>query len=108
MPTGPFWNEDNPLKPWGAFDPDSVIDIPFDWNDYFDGIGSIYGSHVVTAEEGLEVVASGHSDGKVTARFKKETGATLVVGRKYWIRCHIVAADGQEEDQTLYLKVREK
>ena len=108
MPTGDFWDETNPAKPFGLFDPDAVMDIPFDWTTYLTGIGSTYGSHVVTAQEGLEVVASSESEGVVTARFRKDPAETLTVGQKYWIRCHIVAADGQEEDQTLYLKITEK
>ena len=108
MPTGDFWDQTNPAKPFGLFDPDAVIDIPFDWTAYLTGIGSTYSSHVASAQEGLDVVSSSESDGVVTVRVRKDPAGSLSTGQKYWVRCHIVAADGQEEDQTLWLKITEK
>jgi hypothetical protein len=108
MTTGAFWNVDNPLKPWGPFDPDSVLDIPFDWATWLADIGGTYASHTITVASPLENPSSSHSAGIITARIQKLAGQTPVVGQKYPVLCRIVTSNGQKEDQTVYLKIREK
>lgn len=98
----------DPLKPFGPFDPEGVYDIPFDWASWLTGLSDTYASHVITCDPALTCVSSAHSAGVVTARFEASGSPALVAGRKYFIRCHIVTTSGQEEDQTLYLKVRDK
>lgn len=108
MTTGAAWNLDNPLKPWAYFDPDATRDIPFEWDLWLADIESTYASHTITVATGLQVVTSTQSAGVVKVRIKKAVAGTLVVGQKYAVTCHIVASNGEEEDQTLYLKIIEK
>jgi hypothetical protein len=109
MTTGSYWNVDNPLKPWGYHDKDSIIVYPFDWNDWLLDSGTTYASHTAVAELPLEVSISSHSAGVISVTVRTKAGEDPpTIGRKYSLRCHIVCADGQEEDQTVYLKIREK
>lgn len=108
MTTGAAWNVSNPLKPWALFDPDSTRDIPFEWDLWLTDIGSSYGSHVVIVEDGLECVSSSQSAGIIKVRIKKAVAGVLTVSTKYAVTCRITAANGEVEDQTLYLKIVEK
>ena len=108
MTTGAAWNVSNPLKPWAYFDADAVREIPFDWIDWLADIGASYASHVITTHVDLECTnpTSGHVAGVIGAFINKApAGADLVIGTKYWVTCHIVASDTQEDDQTLWLKI---
>lgn len=106
MTTGQAWNLENQLKPWAYFDADAIRDIPFEWDLWLADIGSTYASHTITvAAGGLECASSSQSGGTIKARIKKAVGGILTAGTKYAVTCHIVAANGEEEDQTLYLKI---
>ena len=106
--TGAFWDVTDPLKPFGLFDPNGVYDIPFDWAEWLAGLVDTYASHVITCDPALECTTSAEDEGVVVARFSATGTPALVANQKYFIRCHIVTTGGQEEEQTLYLKVREK
>jgi hypothetical protein len=108
MATGSAWNVDNPLKPWALFDADAVRDIPFEWDLWLADIGSTHSNHSATAQAGLEVVTTSEADGVILVRVRKDPEADLIAGQKYWVTCHMEAADGQEDDQTVYLKIAEK
>lgn len=112
MATGAAWQieEEEPdvPKPWAQFDTDAILDIPFDWATWLADKETSYASHTITTHASLECTQSPQSGGVIKARIKKAAAATLTVGTKYWVRCRIVAADGQEEDQTLYLKAADK
>lgn len=109
MPTtGEAWNLTNPLKPWALFDPDAKRDIPTDWNDWLDDIGSTYASHTIICATGLLCSASSESLGVITATIEADPAETLVVGRKYGVTYRIVAANGEQDDRTLYLKIKNR
>ena len=108
MTTGSAWNTSNPLKPWAYFDADSIRDIPFEWDLWLADIGSTYVSHTITVAEGLECTTSSQSAGIIKARIKKAAAGVLVSNQKYAITCHIIAANGEEEDQTVFLKIIDK
>ena len=108
MTTGAFWNVDNPLKPWGPFDPNGVYDIPFDWVTWLAALSDTYASHLIVVATGLECTTSSQTAGVVTARIRKDAMEDLTVGTKYAVTCRITTTSGQVEDQTVYLKVREK
>jgi hypothetical protein len=107
MTTGTFWNVDDPLKPWGYFDPDDTINIPFDFADWLTDQGTTYVSHTLTPDPLLTATTAGAIGGVVTAQVSKANAATLVIGTKYPITCQITCADGQKKSKTLYLKVKE-
>jgi hypothetical protein len=85
-------------------DPDARLDYPFDWSDWLPEGDSIE-SATVTAEAGVTV------DGTPTI-----VGGTKVVpyilggtvGQTYDVTCHIVTADGREDDRSITLVVKEK
>lgn len=109
MTTGAYWNvKDNPLKPWGWFDVNAKILYPFDWVTWLADSGTTYASHTCTAEAPLEIISSSQISGVIIAKVGVLSGETPVDGQKYAITCHIVCANGEEEDQTLYLKIRQK
>lgn len=116
MATGDAWiiEQEPPeelVKPWAWFDKDDILDIPFDWTLWLDDKETTYASHSVTTHADLECTnpTTGEAAGVIKSRIKKAAaGADLVANTKYWITCHIVAADGQESDQTLFLKTGSK
>jgi len=108
MTTGAYWNVSNPLKPWGYFDPNAVLDIPFDWATWLADIGGTHASHTITADTPLRSTASSEAAGVITVRIEAAVAGVFVIGQKYPVTCHIVTADGQEEDQTVFLKIMEK
>lgn len=112
MATGNFWNiTDDPLKPYGPFDPDGIYDIPFDWVTWLAGLAGgadTYLSHVITVQSGLQLMGSSGTGGLIIARIKASGSPVLILKKKYFINCHIVTVNGQEEDQTLYFKIVEK
>lgn len=108
MATGAYWNLTDPLKPWGYHDRDSIIIYPFDWNEWLADSGTSYASHTASVEDPLEVAATAQSAGIITVKVKTKAGGSPTVGQKYALKVHIVCANGEEEDQTVYLKIREK
>lgn len=108
MKTGIAWNVSNPLKPTALFDPDAIRDIPCDWSAWFTDIGDTYASHTVIADAPLEVVASAQAAQVITARIKIADGETAPVGQRYGVTFRVVSAGGQQDDQTLYLKIANK
>lgn len=107
MATGDFWNVDNPLKPWGRFDPDDVIIIPFDFSEWLTEQGTTYLDHALETAEGLEAATVSASAGVILVKVSKAAGETLEEGEKYGVTCQIECADTQKRSMTLYLKVTE-
>lgn len=109
MATGAAWDLTNPLKPVALFDPDAVRDIPFEWDAWLADIGSTHASHeAYVVPGGLQVVSSSEAGGVVKVRVQKDPAGTLTPGVKYSVRCRIVAANGEQDDQTVWLKITEK
>lgn len=106
--TGNAWLTDNAGRSYCLFDKDSKLDFPFDWADWLEEEGSTYGSHTITCEAPLECTASAQLAGVIVARIKVQDGESVVNGKKYYVLCHIIAANTEEEDQTVYLKVKPK
>lgn len=109
MPTGDFWNVDNPLAPWGPFDPDAEIVFPIEVGDWLDSLGTTYASHTIIAASPLECLSQGtHSGGTIPVRMALLSGADFTPGRKYPFTIRIVGADAQQDDRTLWLKVKDR
>ena len=108
MATGSAWNLSNPLKPFALFDPNAVRDIPFEWIVWLTDIGSVYQSHTIIVSPGLECVQSSQAFSVIKARIRKNPAQELIAGEKYAVTCRIVAANGEQDDQTLWLKITEK
>lgn len=108
MTTGAAWNVTNPHKPWARFDTNAIREIPFDWADWLADIGSTYASHTIIVDTGLECTTSVQAGGIVTATIKKAAAETLTINTKYRVTCRIVAANGEQDDMTLWLKIVEK
>lgn len=109
--TGAAWhitNPDNP-KPWAWFDPNSVRKIPFDWTDYLADIESTYADHEVIASDVLEVIESTEADGVIVVTVRA-SGASpgMKDGERYPLTVRMTSADGQVEDQTVFLRITEK
>lgn len=114
MATGAAWNDataatDEVVKPWAFFDKDDIVDIPFELGDWLDDKDTTYASHTVTTHADLECTnpTTGYDAGTriVKSRIRKNpAGSALVNGTKYWVTFHLVGADGQEKDRTVYLK----
>lgn len=104
MATGAAWDvRTNPAKPTARLDMDAIRDIRVDWSEWLDDIGSVYASHTVIVSPPLVHVGSSHAAGVVTVRVSTDGTGTL--NQRCPITVRIVAADGQQDDRTLYLKL---
>lgn len=106
-----FWNTDNPDKPWGKYDKDAELDIPFNWVPWLTEAGVSYASHVLTLPtEFEEFGAALPIAGLVTVFIRKKSSATLTIGHLYPIQCRIIT-DGSpplKDDRTVYLKAMDR
>ena len=108
MATGNFWNDDNPLKPWGLFDPDAELVLPVEIDGWLESMATTYASHTVTAGSPLECVSSQHAAGIISVRMRVADGAEYTEGVKYPFTIRLMGADGQQDDRTLWLKVKSR
>jgi hypothetical protein len=107
MTTGDFWDLSNPFKPVGQFDPDDVINLPFDFAEWLASQSATYASHTITPASGLQAADAGVAGGVVLVTVQAAGSPALVAGQKYGVTCQVTASDGQKRSQTLYLKIRE-
>lgn len=103
MTTGAAWHLDNPLKPWANFDAEAIRDIPVEWDLWFADIGSPHASHTVIAAAPLVILGSAETGGIIKVRVSTDGTGTL--GNKYPFTVRVVAVDGEQDDQTLWLKL---
>lgn len=104
MATGAAWDvRTNPARPTARLDMDAIRDIPVDWSDWLDDIGSTYASHTVTAAAPLVHVGSTETEGIIKVRIR--TDGTATPGQRASFTVRIVAADGQQDERTLWLKL---
>lgn len=109
MSTGKAWHDAKTTHPWAWFDPDSERIIPFDWSEFLgaDGINSTYASHVIIPATELDYTDVGVLDGVVLVMVKRATDAVLVNYEDYGVTCRMTAANGEVQDKTVYLRIRE-
>ena len=108
MPTGAFWNTDNPAKPWGLFDPDSTLILPINIGTWLADLSSTYADHEVIAVTPLECVESTRTGDVVAITIRVRPAAVPTLGTKYPFTLRLTTADGQVDDRTLWLKVKER
>ena len=111
MATGLAWDLTSPKKPFAEFDKDAVRDIPVSFVDWLADAGTTYAAHTVVCEAPLVSPAQSVLAGVVTVRIQLNSSSpayATAMGKKFSFKTHIVGADGQAEDQTLYLKIVEK
>lgn len=107
MVTGDFWDTTNPLHPQGLFDPDSEIVFPIEITDILDKLNTTYADHEVIADAPLECVSHPYDDGVVSVRIKMADGEPYKLGSSYPFTVRVIGTDGQRDDRTLWLKIRE-
>lgn len=99
---GPFWDLTDPTEPIGRKDPDSVIDITFDWIEVLADAGDTLGT-VVFELTGVTQSGSMVKDGKVSILLAGGDRELVV------ITCRIfMAGSPRSEDRTVYLKIGEE
>jgi hypothetical protein len=112
MDQQPYWNVDNPAKPWGLFDPNADLVYPMSWAAALADASATYVSHQIICEAGLECVSSTETAGVISARIRKAVGATLRKGKKYQVTWRVTfTSDGvinQVDDRSIYLKIQER
>lgn len=102
---GLAWDLTNPKKPVAEFDEDAIRNIPMNINDWLDDIGSTYASHEIICATGLMCTDSAENAGVITATIKKDPSETRTLNAKYGVTYRFVAANGESDDRTLYLKI---
>jgi hypothetical protein len=102
---GKYWNFTDPKKPRGTKDPDSTIDITFNWSDWLADIGSATISDVTFTLFGVDSVGS-FSDGVKTTVFV--TGGTD--GSSAQVACKITTntTPSRTDERTIYLDIGEE
>lgn len=94
----------NPVKPTIVKDPDAILDYSQDWSAWLEDSDDALASVVVTPNGTMTVVGSPQiASGVVTARL--EGG---VAGSTESVTYHIVTVGGQEDERTLFFKIKER
>lgn len=109
MATGDFWNLDNPEQPWGLWDPQAELVIPIGVADWLTRMATTYASHTITADAPLFCESQGtHTAGTIPIRMRLADAAVYVPGVKYPFTIRIVGADEQQDERTLWLKIKNR
>ena len=109
MTTGLAWDLSDPLKPVALFDPDAIRTIPIDVGTLLTSMGTTYASHTVITADPLECISQGtHSAGVIPVQMKLASAAQFTMGQKYPFTIRVVGADGQQDDRTLWLKLKDR
>lgn len=107
--TGDFWNVDNPEKPWGPFDPNAEIVFSLDITGWLAELSNAtYADHEIIAPAPLQEVASQYNAGIIQVRIRVASGATYKLGTKYPFTVRLICADAQQDDRTLWLKLKDR
>lgn len=116
MTTGAYWDLSDPRKPLGELDVHAKLDIPWDWSTWLAEVGTTLatpdpaGHDFTLVQAPLMIIQSAQTDNdtKVVARVAVDPGLYVEathLNKKFAVTCHIVAADGQEDDRTLWFKI---
>lgn len=83
-------------------DPAAKLDYGKRWDAWL-AAGETIASHAVTADTGITVGTTSHTDSVVTAWL---TGGTA--GTDYKVTLHIATNQGREDERTITIKVRDR
>lgn len=108
MTTGDFWNTFDPRKPWGVVDPQDVLDLPVEIEDWLTSLGSSYSDHEVIADAPLEVVSSVYSQDIIMIRVRVLSDPKPIPGKRYGLTIRLKLSNGQQNDRTLWLEVAQR
>lgn len=103
--TTSFWNTLDPYRPWAVIDPEDVIDVPVEIDDWVESLGSTYSGHEVIAQAPLECTSSSHSAGVIRMRVRVAATPSAEPGRRYGLTIRLELTNGQSQDRTLWLEV---
>lgn len=105
----PFWKTTGPKAPWGDFDPNAKLNFSFDLSPWVGTAGTALTvvSCEVTADPLLHVESQLAGD-VVTVQARAADGAALVPNASLWLRLRMTLSDGQRDDRTFWLVVRNK
>lgn len=98
-----FWDTTNPKKPRGIKDPNSVLDFPIDFTDWFADSGETYQDHEILTTGGLVCDTSSHDTGVIVVIL---SGGNLGEVATFTVR--VFTANGLSDDRTFYLKIEER
>ncbi len=105
----PFWKTTGPKAPWGDFDPNAKLNFSFDLGPWVAtaGTGLTVADCEVTADPLLQAESQLLGE-VVTVQVTAAAGATLVPSASLWFRLRMTLSDGQRDDRTFWLVVRER
>jgi hypothetical protein len=105
----PFWKTTGPKAPWGDFDPNAQLNFSFDLSPWVATAGTdLTLSSCEVASDALLHVSSQLAESVATVQVRAADGATLLAGAWLWIRLRVTLSDGQRDDRTFWLLVRER
>lgn len=105
----PFWKTTGPKAPWGDFDPNAKLNFSFDLAPWVAAAGTGLTVSVcdVTSDPLLHVDRHLAGD-QATVQVVAADGQTLVPGAYLWFRLRMALSDGQRDERTFWLLVRER
>jgi hypothetical protein len=101
---GKFWNLNDPKKPHGSKDPNSTIDITFDWSAWLADMGSPAIASVTFTLSGVDDAGSYATGNKTTVFVSGGTGSQATV------TCKITTAStpARVDERTVYLDMEQQ
>jgi hypothetical protein len=102
---GPYWKMDNPKHPKGIKDPNSTIDISFNWKEWLQDASDTIDSFVFLLGDGLRNVGDGHKDGIVTVFI---AGGDVPGSIPVTCRIRTKNSPPRVEDRTVFMAVEDR
>lgn len=108
LTAGDFWNITNPKKPKGELDPNAILRIPMGVSDMLDKMATTYADHQLIPQAPLVVVEKGaYATGYVYPLISCDPITPEQLGQTFTLVLRVIGADGQQDDRTMYLKIKE-
>lgn len=105
----PFWRTAGPKAPWGPFDPHAKLNFSFDLKQWVVSAGRALELSGCTVEADQRLVVVAELSGViVTVRVQAENPASLPHGAMLPLTLRMKLSDGQCDDRTFYLLVRDR
>ena len=104
-----YWRTAGPKAPWGPFDPNASLNFSFDLSDWIASAGpSLALSVCDVIADPLLAVAAAVAGSEVTVRVSAINPSTLPIGAMLPFTLRMTLSDGQRDDRTFYLLVRDR
>jgi hypothetical protein len=109
--TTEYWKKTGPYAPWGEFDKDAELAFSFDGAAWAAASGTnlTVQSFTVLADGRLTITAQALLAGEMTIKIKKaDPSVAADIGQFLAFTLRMFLSDGQHDDRTFFLQIRDR